>query len=776
MDRQLAETGAEGFGLSVFCTIISCAGAVFCAWMTMSVFSGEICFSLRFLQKRRFWYGMMAAVCFFIGGRAGTEAVKLQKPFEALDGKQIEASGVVEQISEKDGMITLLVKNVEIKKPVMEIRGEKLHVCFEAGENRVRPGQRVVLSGRFSLYPGATNPGAFDYREYCFSLRIMGRVECSLEQIKLLGDGFWVRESLFLLRGSIREQILRLASQEDAGILICLLTGDKSELDDYWKSLYQESGIIHLLTISGLHISILGMGIFHFLRRVLGGFVGSSLISGLAAGAFCMMAGEGTSMVRAVICFLLFLLAGCLGKSYDLLTAAAVSGILILTEYPLLLFQAGFLMTFGCVLGIGFLLPLGELLFLKEEGSAVLRYLQKALLGAFWLQLFSLPALLWFQGKVSPVGVWINLLTVPFMSLVLISACFAVAAGYFSASAGVFLLGASHYILAWYEQVCLFFRKLPFYQLVNGRPCAWQIILWLVLSGALLSAGYCFVLKKQRKLPFFAGILFFPAALLLLHRLPSDELVIHFLDVGQGDGMIMEIPGGSTFCIDGGSSSQKKLEEYVYEPYLSYAGIDSVDCWLITHPDSDHYSGMYQLLKNDFPIRHILLPEVFRNSEFAKKLEILHPIEYIEGGKTLQIGELRLEILHPNVLYQTEDENDASAVVYTNWEGTAMLFTGDMAAGSEPEVLKALRGRKADILKVAHHGSKGSTTAELLKQIAPRAAIISSGKNNRYGHPHRELTERLNEAGIRWWNTAESGCIRIVCKKNAFEVKAFTVR
>lgn len=818
--RQLTGAGTDGSRLSAFFIyafrlLMLSAGCAASVWLTWRFFTGA---------KKNLMYAAAAGICFLAGAFAVFDAMKQPVltdgagaawSLKQLDEEIVQGTGVIRQISEEDGTVTLLVDQVRLFTPCEGNFEKSLYLEYEAdgvqadqwktygdensesganeADERKRPGQRIRFKGTFSRYQQATNPGAFDYREYCWSLGIAGLVETSEKQLQVLGSGSLFRHNLQRLRSLIKQRILQLAQPEDAGILVCLLTGDKSELSPYWKELYQESGIIHLLTISGLHISILGMGMFQLLRKLLGSFFWSSMLSGILTGTFCVMAGSGTSMVRAMVCFFLFLLAGYLGRTYDFLTAVAVSGLLLLWEHPLLLFQSGLLMTFSCVLGIGTLLPLGELIFVNEEseektepqerkrsegtGEKAEKWkirLQKTVLGAVLLQLSSLPVVLWFQGQVPVAGVLINLITVPFMSFVLISDILAVAGSLIFMPVGIFLLGTAHYILRWYEQVCLFFGSLPCSVLVTGRPCWWQVVLWILILSAVMGAGYYQVIYHHRKLPFAAGLLLLPCAVLLLQRFPDPQLLVNYLDVGQGDGIVVELPyGKGVFCIDGGSSSQKKLKEYVYEPYFAHEGIHSVDCWLLTHPDSDHYSGMIAMLEDGFSVKRIMMPSVFRDSELAAEIEALHPVDYIEAGKRIEAGEIQFEILHPAADYSSQDENDASAVVYLQWNEFSALFTGDMSLESEDEVLNALDGREVDVLKVAHHGSRTATSEAFLQAIGARTAVISCGINNRYGHPHKEVTERLKKRGIDCFGTSMGGCIRIRSDGSGYEAETF---
>ena len=898
--RQLTEAGSGELWLSVFLylgpVLILAAGCTGCALLTWHFFAGNS-------EKRKFWYGIGVAVFFLLGAvrcqeamelpvlwgadvqKAGSQSTDSQSTdsqsadgqsaggqsadhqsmdsqstgrqkweLEQLNGEWIQGKGILEQVTEKEGTVIFLIKQVHLQETCQGDMGCKLYVTVEMEDGGLsyqnsRPGQIICFQGIFSRYSEATNPGAFDYGEYCWSLGIGGQIEANADQIQLLGNGSMVRYGLQKLRFFLRERLLQLAQPSDAGILICLLTGDKSELDAYWKELYEEASILHLLSLSGLHVGILGMGLFRLLRKLMGSFFWSSLFSGVFMVAFCVMTGSGTSMVRAMICFLLFLLAGYTGRSYDLSTASSVAGILLLLEHPLLLFQAGFLMTFSCVMGIGFLLPLGELIFVEDDEaeevkkhslkvdsskehsskehslkgntikenflkkvlrkggslnieklqgtvlneSAMKSKIQKSLLSAALLQLSSLPAVLWFQGAASLAGPFINLLTVPLMNFILISDVLAVAASLISMKMGIFLLGPAHYILSWYEKVCLFFNEMPFLRIVTGRPYGWQIFLWLVILAGILLFGYRQLLWKYKKLPFLLGVLLFPCTILFLQRTPSHNLNIHFLDVGQGDGIVMELPEGQgVFCIDGGSSSQTKLKEYVYEPYFSFAGIAKVDGWLITHPDSDHYSGMLSLLEDGFKIEHIFMAEQFRESELAEQIEAFQSIEYITAGNAMQMGDLQFEFLHPGADYSSTDANDESAVVYVTWNDFSALFTGDISEDAETEVLQNLNGRQVDLLKASHHGSKTASSQEFLDGIfgqnqkgaltadstedgfQTQTAVISCGANNRYGHPHQEVLERLENMGIVVYRTDQSGCIQVVSQgEDGYQVYPF---
>ncbi|MBQ4045887.1 MAG: ComEC/Rec2 family competence protein, partial [Lachnospiraceae bacterium] len=699
-----------------------------------------------------------------------------------------------------------------------------------------------------------SNPGEFDYRAYMRSLGICGQVrQLSIRQAKLSGRHALFRTLLYRVRQRIKEALLSVAEPEDAGILLCIISGDRSGLDQETRDLYQEAGIIHLLTVSALHISILCAGLLKLVKKLTGSKQGACLIAGAAAGAFCIMAGEGTSLVRAVICFWMLLGGEWFGKAYDMPTAAATAGFWILQESPLLLFQSGFLMTFSCCLGIGLCLGLMQELFMPDisekddmagisgisglsglsgpsvlpepgqryewharlilsvlsglysPGRLALSWGKRGLLAAVLLQLFTLPVLMTSNGNISLLSPISNLLTVPLMSLLLLSDMLGILGALVWRPAGIFALAPAHYILRWFDKVCSFSLHW-----VGGSPGGWQILIWFGFLTAVLAAGYYKLTHQHKRLPYAAGLILFPVCLLILWRLPGSRLQIRVLDVGQGDGIVMETPQGQVFCIDGGSTTEQNLAEYVYKPYLLHEGIRQIDGWLITHTDYDHYSGMLEILKSEFSresegrseadhvheyagqyglfhIEHVYMPFIFQDSELAREIERYTDIIYISEGDQLVLGNLSLTVLHPAADEMVRDSNDGSAAVLAEYGSFSALFTGDLPAEHEMEMLGALAdydtaeaGTITDadggitVLKCGHHGSRTASSGSLLDAIHPQAAVISCGLNNSYGHPHQEVLDRLDERGIDYCRTDQQGCITIsVSEDGEWEIQSY---
>lgn len=302
------------------------------------------------------------------------------------------------------------------------------------------------------------------------------------------------------------------------------------------------------------------------------------------------------------------------------------------------------------------------------------------------------------------------------------------------------------------------------------------------------------------------------AALLILAVRPSDRDRVIFLDVGQGDCCLVQTSSGENYLFDCGSSSRSGVGRYVLLPCLKYYGIHSIDAVFVSHPDTDHMNGVTELLElaeeNGIEIKQLILPAIekeARKEEFEELLDAAGyndaaaltakvnemkeggkiqdavwqekiRVAYLEAGESWECGSVRFTCLHPAKGYSAENANAYSQCIYACFDTFSLLLTGDVEEEGEKALLESLRERQISdvtILKVAHHGSRNSTSAELLAQIEPKLAIISCGKNNRYGHPHAELLERLRQTGCTVLQTSEVGAVTVQKEGSGVKVWGF---
>ena len=753
-------------------------------------------------------------------------------PDVSLSLRQLEqetALRVVGQVCKKEEQkIWLQSVNVEIisnrdqigqyqtKQEKTNIYQEKL-ICELTAEDTVDAiplGAWVMVSGTFQPYSEPTNPGEFDAFSYYRSLGVGGQ----LKKAVLLGrssDRWAIRETMYRLRLRLHERLYMVFPEREASVMAALLLGEKTDTDKELKNLYKRCGILHILSISSLHITIIGMSLYKTLRRT-----GLPVAPCAVAGAVLLLlygflTGFSVSACRAIGMYLIRMFGEICGRTYDMLTAVGILAAVMVLYRPFYLENTGFLLSFSAVLGIGALYPAmaGKRIPVRPRyyGEPRLRlWLRKMLqalkmnaLSSLAATLATLPVQLWFFYEAPVLAVVINLLVLPFMKPMLIAGIFSLIPGL--GAAGILDRG----ILWWYETLCGLFDSLPLGNWNPGRPQPWQMVLYyLALSGIVLLGrrrGRCEGKDSEGKssrgrsdcgkgarharragVGVWQTILTVAAVAIFLVHPPDRNLVI-FLDVGQGDCCLIRTESGHNYLFDCGSSSRKKVGEYVLLPALKYYGITSLDGVFVSHPDVDHMNGIQELLElaeeNHLTIKKLVLPAVeqsARQEQFGKLLEAVDErnggqnrkrttqIVWVSAGDAWESGSVRFCCLHPEKESGTMNENAYSECFYVDFGDFTLLLTGDVEGSGEEALLAELQRRRIerlDLLKVAHHGSRNSTTEELLQQLNPGTAVISCGSNNRYGHPHVQLLERLENAGMQWFCTKDYGAITVEIEK-----------
>lgn len=650
-------------------------------------------------------------------------------------------------------------------------------------------GSEVIVEGTFRSFQGATNPGEFDAKEYYASIGVGGRIVDITEWSS--GEHYHrLKEALYDINSYFRARLYQVFPQKEASVMAAMLLGDKSELDEEVKSLYQENGIIHILSISGLHISIIGMSLFKTLHKTGCPVWLAAIVGGGVLVLYGMMTGMSVSACRAIGMFLIKMLAEITGRTYDMLTALALCGAIMAGNNPEYLKNAGFLLSYASILGIGVLypalLPPGKKMGVEVTRlSKLLRKAEESLLASVSITLTTLPIQLWFYYEVPIYSVFLNLLVLPLMSPVMLSGLWTMLVPGFG-----FVGTVDCVILRGYEWLCKAFEELPYAKWNPGRPEGWMVCIYYgILLGLVWIHAYLQENRPEPRKKHFmeagSGIcrivtctVLMLAVLILGINFPG-ETTVTFLDVGQGDCICVQLKSGEVYLFDCGSTSRSKIGEYVLKPYLKYKGITHIDGVFVSHPDADHCNGIMELLQHGeewgISIAQLFLSattadgwqELLEQEGVSRKREIVHTS--VGAGDCWKVGENEFYCLHPpreNELSETiTDTNAFSQCFYVRFqEGTTLLLTGDAELEGEEALLKELQKlgfHELTLLKVAHHGSRNATGAELLQQTKPKVAVISCGSGNSYGHPHMETLARLEEAGTAVISTMEYGAVTV---------------
>lgn len=729
-----------------------------------------------------------------MGGLTGEASPDNGKEGTVEDGDELTITGRVFQVEQRQSygssQLWIYLDSITIQEQnasVVEADISYHMICQTLQTQRPRLGSRVQMTGQFQTFTHATNPGQFDSAQY---YRIQG-IAGTLKNARLLAASkrySHIKEGLFGLKEYWKQRLYACFPRKEASILNAMLLGDRTQLDSEIKELYQNNGIVHILSISGLHITLIGMGVYRLLRRAGCPVAAAAPAGGSLLVLYGIMTGMGVSASRAIGMYLIRMLGELLGRTYDMLTSLGIMAVILLAGNPSYLGHSGFLLSFGSICGIGMVMPVLE--GKRTAGRPALRTgsnirtillrvgssIRAAALPGLSVTLFTLPVQLYFYYEIPVYSIFLNLLVLPFMGAVMVVGMIVMLVP------GLAFLGKLDVlILGGYEWLCRIFSRLPGHTWNPGAPKLWQIAAYY-----LLLAGCMLLHHKGRKMRCRVILLAGSIGLLGLHF--PGQLNITFLDVGQGDCICVRTRE-EVYLFDCGSSSMKNVGEQILFPYLKHQGIGKIDGIFISHPDTDHVSGILELLtaakEEEITIERLILPDLAqaaRQEAFADIFEAAGtlteelPISYMGAGTEWDSGRVHFTCLHPAAGSTLTDANAYSQCFLVKYGDFSMLLTGDVEGEGEEELLQVIRQcalNDLSLLKVAHHGSRYSTPEELLACLQPRIAVISCGRNNSYGHPHEELLERLRDAGCLIYQTQSSGAIRIQVTGEDLKIKTW---
>ena len=695
---------------------------------------------------------------------------------------EIPASSVFYEGKEK----TLLIQGQVYKKvnnsnfQILYLKNNSVNdkrlLIYDKDFTDVPIGKYILIRGKLGFFEQARNPGNFDQSLYYARQNIFGMVWCE-EVLEVSGEENLLMEFLYRLKVCWMNTLVSCIGEKNGGILAAMILGEKSEMDSDVKELYQNNGISHILAISGLHISFIGLGIYRLFRKTGLGFLPAGALAMGVLTLYVLMIGFSVSAVRAYIMLLLKIGADITGRVYDMLTAAMLGAALSVGYQPLYLTDGGFYMSYGAILGIAIVLPV------LQQCFPCRRKWLSGCYASIAINIMLFPITLWFFYVFPTYSFLLNMLVLPLTGPILGIGIWGSFLLLWIPFAGELCLKICSIILEFYEWSCRMGSRLPMSRFVLGQPEIWEMILYYVVLLGILLVVYNIrktnarKWSEQRKWCRYVWLALGLVIGLMAYR-PSGNLDITMLDVGQGDGIYLRGPKGTTYFIDGGSSDVSKLGKYRIEPFLESQGTGTLDYVFITHGDTDHYSGIEELLdRQDVGVRikNLVLPCNYDSDdalvELAKKAQIAEvKVLVINEGDTLREGNFTITCLQPSEDDARLTGNAGSMVLEVKYSDFSMLCTGDVEGEGEEILLQKLKRKDYDVLKVAHHGSKYSTSEAFLKLCTPEIALISAGEKNSYGHPHEELLRRLEDADYKIYNTQENGAIMLQTDGNSLTI------
>lgn len=552
---------------------------------------------------------------------------------------------------------------------------------------------------------------------------------------------------------------------KESNILKAMILGEKSFLDDEIINLYKTSGIYHILAISGLHIGILSMFLTKIFKMLFKRF--GYILTIICLILYCIFTNYSSSTIRATIMAITILLAFLIYRRPDFISSISLSAIILLFVNPYNLFDIGFLYSYVSVFSIAFLGGRFCTLY-NLEG------IKKAFVISFFVCLSIKPITAYYFYNISILDVFINILILPFMSIVVIIGFLVTIIGIFSIPIAKFLVGSVYYILRFFMYICKVVDNMEFNNIIIGKP---SFIVIIGLYIMLICISYAIYNKhhlRKRKKFINIGMIIFILSLFLAILIPKPFKVT-MLDVGQGDSTV-GINKDGVFLIDGGGSKNFSVGENIVLPYLKSEGIETIDFVFVTHNDSDHMKGIIEIF-DKIHIKNLFLPINNEKDENYKKLITLAEdknifVYFLKNGDTLKLGNnITFNVLHPNETFYNKEDNNNSLVLNMKYKENSMLFTGDIEKKAENFLVENNEDLSADILKVAHHGSKTSTTLDFIEKVNPNIALISCKENNIYNHPSEDVINTLQQNNVNIYRTDLNGDISINFYRDKYKIK-----
>ena len=725
---------------------------------------------------------------------------------EITDGKKVTIEGTVldaPRINDRIKRFELKTEKVFLDKKVLHIN-EKVLVTVYSDSDIYPVGTRIRFPAYLKPFINFKNPGAYDYE---LSMRLKN-ISCnaSVSDGRYIvpmgkGDPGTLIEVTEYFRTPARDFLKSNLSERDYAIYRALLLGERQGIDDELREPFDVTGMGHVLAVSGLHIGIIAWFSF-FICRILLTFSNKLIIKHdikkIAAVIACIpviaytgLSGFQVSGQRAMIMALTYLLSIVLGKERDIWSTLIFSAFIILAIDPMAMESLSFQLTFLAVTGIIWLTPYFQKIFpdpsVMFKKNKILRKSYFYLTGIFSASLsamiFLLPVIVNYFYRVSTVTVFSNLVIIPLLGfLILPAGMLALMVLFVSPFLASLILKAGVSGIHLMMSIMEYLSGLSWVSFRVPVPSPFEILLFYCLL-------FCIVyFRKWRWVKLGMAVMIVLTVTDISYWIYdagfNKKLRVTFIDVGQGNSALIQLPGKKRMLIDGGGFRGGTFDtgKNVVAPFLFRKKILHIDYIVLTHPHPDHLNGLRFIASEFSPLWFWCNGDNTDSDEFKELMRIVESgdVDIFAPGdlpQSITVSGVRVETLYPfnNMILPTANMNDnrsvnnRSLVLRMTYKGKSILFPGDIEGETENRLVEKYgRDLKSDVLLVPHHGSKYSSTTAFLRMVSPEICIISARKGNSFGFPNPETIERLKKAGSKIFRIDEQGAVRVEIGEDHF--------
>lgn len=649
-------------------------------------------------------------------------------------------------------------------------KNTKVILYTKKGKETLKYGDKIELVGNFKLAQERRNPGGFDYRFYLKTKKIYGIV--TTKNTKKLKENNVNIISMIANKTAnvIKNQSKKLLKNKEACLLIGLLIGDTDEIDEETKEDFRNSNLTHMLAVSGLHVSYVLLGVNYIITKVKIHKKLSKIIVMLLILFFILVTGATPSVLRAGTMTIYLIIGGIFYRRISVFSSLNLSLLVIIIMNPYCLFDVGLQLSYAGTIGIVYLYPIIKEKIYNKANSILITISANIVIIPIMLYNFNTISLTFFISNLL-AGPIIGIIIILGFSIIIISLIFFPIANIFSKILNLLII-----LFLNTAKAC---ANLPFSKIFIITPTLKYIFLYYCLLVFIIIKERTQIrinIKLRNKVIAILIILVIINPIKYFSNIKQSNLKIYFVDVGQGDSTCIVTPKNKVILIDGGGNSKDEnydIGKQTLLPYLLDKKINKIDYCIVSHFDSDHCGGLMYILKN-LKVKNIIIGKQYEEYENYKEfIKIAKDkkinIRVVEAGEKITIEKnLYIDVLWPinreKMVIQNAINNN-SLVFKLRYINFSMLFTGDIEEIAEKEILDNYKENtellKSKILKVAHHGSKTSSTKEFINIVKPKYAVIGVGKDNKFGHPSNVTIENLKTINTEIYRTDEMGEISI---------------
>lgn len=695
-----------------------------------------------------------------------------ESKYKKYDNKNISIEGtIISDIEEKEYNYTFTIRTKD-DYFLVNLKKNKEEISLEYGD-------KLQISGEYQEPNKARNYKGFDYKNYLKINKIYGIIRVDLYTniiIKHKKNLSNFKLLIHKIREKLKENIQELLTKETYALGIGILIGDNSRINEKIVEDFKNSNLSHMLAVSGAHINYVVLTVSILFTKKRAGIKAQRVVTIMMMLFFMELTQMTSSVVRAGISCIIYMLASLLYRKADVINAMAISTLLTLLNNPFKLFDIGFQLSYAGTLGI--------ILFCKLINipikNKLLKYLKDSIIISISANIFIIPIMMYQFNTISLTFILSNLLAGPLLGISIILEIIVLLISFMSINIAAIPAKVLNILLILIINIANWFSNIEISKIYVITPQIISIVAYYLICAAII------LKQKNRKI-----IVIIMLTVLIINLFPTPKkLRINFIDVGQGDSTLIRTETNKVILIDSGgstASSSFDVGNKVLLPYLLDRRIKKIDFIIVSHFDADHCQAFETVIDNINVRKVVVCKQSMITQEYlniinkCKKKNI--KIIVVERGDKLKIDKrTEFEILHPGERFLDDGKGglNANAIVckmnYKLNSGKifSILFTGDIEVEAEKE-LEQVYGKKlkADILKIAHHGSKTSSREEFIKLVSPKIALIGVGENNKFGHPADITLERLEKENVKVYRTDQMGEVSITINKNE-EIKVKT--